>query len=75
MEKLIVDRIEDGIAVLEKDDLSHISVSVESFEFSLKEGDILLFDGDKYIIYKDETDEKKKKLLLMQQKLKDRKNN
>ncbi len=45
-----VDRIEEGIAVLEKEDLSHINVSSESLPKGVKEGSILLFDGVNYII-------------------------
>ena len=72
MKKMIVDRIEETLVVLEKEDLSHISVSVSEFDFPVSEGDILLFDGEKYIKCDDERDEKKRKILLMQQKLKEK---
>lgn len=75
MEKLIVDRIEDGIAMLEMEDLSHISVSSDSFGVPVKEGDILLFDGVNYTVSEEETEDKKKKLLLMQQMLKKKSKN
>ena len=47
MKKFTVDRIEEGFAVCECEDLSHISVPVESFPFEIKEGMMirLLSDG------------------------------
>ncbi|MBQ7118525.1 MAG: DUF3006 domain-containing protein [Clostridia bacterium] len=75
MEKLIVDRIEDGFAVAEKEDLSHIRLPESDFTFDLSEGDILLFDGEKYIKSDTEKDEKKQKLLLLQEKLKEKSKN
>ena len=75
MEKLIVDRIEDGFVVAEREDLSHIRLPVSDFAFDLSEGDILLFDGEKYIKLDTEKDEKKQKLLLLQEKLKEKSKN
>lgn len=46
--KLTVDRIVEGIAVLEKDDLSHIEISVSLLPDGVKEGSILSFDGTTY---------------------------
>ena len=75
MEKLIADRTEKGFVILEKEDLTHISVPVSDFEFSVSEGDILLFDGEKYIKDDTERDERRLKLLLMQKKLKEKSKN
>ncbi|MBQ3136018.1 MAG: DUF3006 domain-containing protein [Clostridia bacterium] len=75
MEKLIVDRIEEGYAVVEKEDLSHITLPVSQFTFPVAEGDILLFDGEKYMKSETEKDERKQKLLLIQQKLKEKSKN
>lgn len=72
MEKLIVDRIVGDIAVLEKDDRSHIEVPVDEIGFLIKEGSILLFDGEKYSADKESEDTRRKKLFEMQQKLKKR---
>ncbi len=75
MEKLIVDRIEEGFAVLEKEDLSHIRLPLSAFLFPLSEGDILLFDGEKCLRDEKERDERKENLLLMQKKLKEKSKN
>ena len=75
MEKLIIDRIEDGVAVIEKEDFTRISVDVSEFDFSVSEGDVLLFDGDKYIKDEAEKINRKRNLLLMQEKLKEKSKN
>lgn len=48
--RLTVDRITEGIAVLEKEDMSHIQVAVELLPLGVKEGNILDFDGKGYHI-------------------------
>ncbi len=73
MEKLIVDRIVEGIAVLEKEDRSHIEMPVDSIDFKVKEGSVLLFDGEKYTLDSNAEDERRKKLFAMQEMLKNRK--
>ena len=75
MERLIADRIEEGIAVFEKEDMSHISLPLSAFDFTVKEGDILLFDGENYIMDENEADKRRHKLLLMQKKLKEKSKN
>ena len=72
MEKLTVDRIIGDIAVLEKEDKSHIEVSVADIGCDIKEGSVLLFDGDRYSADKVSEDERRKKLFEMQKKLKSR---
>lgn len=46
--RLTVDRITEGIAVLEKEDMTHIEVSVELLPHGIEEGNILNFDGVSY---------------------------
>jgi hypothetical protein len=72
MEKLIVDRIVGDIAVLEKEDRSHIEASLSEIGFDIKEGSVLLFDGEKYTADEDSEAARRKKLFEMQQKLKNR---
>lgn len=48
--KLTVDRITEGIAVLEKEDMSHIEVPVADLPQNVKEGNVLDFDGCVYSI-------------------------
>ena len=50
MMRLTVDRITEGIAVLEKEDLSHIEVSVEPLPQGVREGNVLSFDGNAYCL-------------------------
>lgn len=70
MKKLTVDRIEEGFAVCECEDLSHISISVESFDFEVREGMIIRISDDGK--YKEDTDEEtsmKEKIAALQKKL------
>ncbi len=75
MEKLIADRVEEGFVILEKEDMSHISLPLSTFDFPVKEGDVLLFDGEKYINDAGERDERRQRLLMMQKKLKEKSKN
>lgn len=53
--KLTVDRIEEGIAVLEREDLQHERVLLESLPEGTKEGSVLFFEGGVYRLdYDDE---------------------
>ncbi|MBQ7294910.1 MAG: DUF3006 domain-containing protein [Clostridia bacterium] len=72
MEKLIVDRITDGIAVLEKEDRSHIEVPLSDIVFEIKQGSVLLFDGEKYTPDTNEEDERRKRIFSLQEKLKNK---
>ena len=70
MEKLTVDRIVGDIAVLEKEDKSHIEVSLSKIGLDIREGSVLLFDGDRYSADKAGEDERRRKLFFMQERLK-----
>lgn len=70
MEKLIVDRIVGDIAVLEKDDRSHIEVPLSDIGVDIKEGSVLLFDGSAYTADKASEDARRKRLFEMQERLK-----
>lgn len=72
MEKLIVDRIVGDIAVLEKEDRSHIEVSLSEISTPIKEGSVLLFDGSVYTADEDSEAARRKRIFEMQQKLKNR---
>ncbi len=61
--KLTVDRITQGIAVLEKEDLSHLEVPVSLLPAGTKEGSILDFDGTVYTLNCDEESARRQKLL------------
>ncbi|MBR5826631.1 MAG: DUF3006 domain-containing protein [Clostridia bacterium] len=66
MIKLIVDRIEEGIAVLEKEDLTHISINLSDLPKGTKEGCVLSFDGTTYVLDLDEEERRRKRILEMQ---------
>lgn len=72
MEKLIVDRVVGDIAVLEKEDRSHIEVSLADIGLKIKEGSILLFDGARYTDDVVSEVERRKRLFEMQQRLKNK---
>ena len=57
MEKYIVDRTEDGIIVLEKDDGTHFELNETSVPFKVSEGNVFLRDNSGSFI-RDETEEK-----------------
>ena len=70
MEKLIVDRIVGNVIVLEKKDRSHIEVALSEIGFEVREGSVLLFNGEVYTADRVSEDERRKKLFAMQEKLK-----
>ena len=72
MEKLIVDRIVGDIAVLEKENRSHIEVLLSDISFDIKEGSVLLFDGSEYTADDDSEAARRKRIFEMQQKLRNR---
>ena len=48
--KLTVERITEGIAVLEKEDMSHIEVPVSALPEGVREGNMLDFNGETYTV-------------------------
>lgn len=72
MEKLIVDRIVGDIAVLEKEDRSHVEEPLTEIGIDIKEGSVLLFDGAVYTADEESEALRRKKIFEMQQKLKNR---
>lgn len=68
--KLIVDRIENDVAVLEKDDLSHININLSDLPEGTKEGSVIILNADgSYKLDLDEEEARKKKMLELQKKL------
>ena len=67
--KLIVDRIEEGTAVLEKEDLSRIEIPVSELPEGVKEGTVLLYDGNSYVTDSDEEALRKQRILEKQRML------
>ncbi len=67
--KLIVDRIVEGIAVLETEDLSHIEIEINKLPVGAKEGTVLLFDGENYTVDADEEALRRQRILQKQRML------
>lgn len=75
MTKLTVDRVTEGFAVCECEDLSHISIPVERFPFEVKEGMVISMKDDGTYL-RDETleDEKRRRIIELQNKLRSKQN-
>lgn len=67
--RLTVDRIVEGIAVLEKDDLSHTEVSVYLLPDGTKEGSVLAFDGNTYTLDADAEAEARARIINKQRSI------
>lgn len=63
MMKFTVDRIEDGFAVLEKDDITHENVPACLLPKGAKEGSVLIFDGENYTLDSDAESEARERIL------------
>ena len=61
--KLIVDRIEDGVAVCEKEDLTRVEVSASDLPENCREGSVLQVLEDGKIILDTETENERRKKL------------
>lgn len=61
--KLIVDRIEDGVAVCEKEDLTRVEISASDLPENCREGSVLQVLEDGKIILDTETENERRKKL------------
>lgn len=59
---LIVERIIENTVILEQNDLSHIKVSKDMFNFDVKEGDVVFLNKGKYEYDSKNTLERKEKI-------------
>lgn len=66
---LTVDRIEEGIATLEKEDMTHIQISISLLPEGTKEGSVLNFDGAEYTLDAEEEERRRKRMLELQSRL------
>lgn len=64
--RLIVDRIEEGLAVLEKEDMTRIHINLSELPEGAKEGSVLSYDGTIYILDTEEEERRRKRILEMQ---------
>lgn len=72
MEKLIVERITENTAILEREDRSHVEVPLSDFTFKIKQGNVLSFDGKDYTLDLDEENKRRGRLFSLQEKLKNK---
>ena len=69
MERYIVDRVEDGIAVLEKEDLTHVEIPVSEIDYEVKEGNALLFESGKLTLDEAYEAERRRKIFEKQKNI------
>lgn len=67
--KLTVDRIEEGFAVLEKEDLSHENIPLTLLPEGTKEGSVLAFDGTTYSLDLDAEAEARARIVAKQRSI------
>ncbi len=68
--KLIVDRIEEGIAVCEKDDLSRINIPLSDLPDGTSEGSVIMKDENgEYTLDRNQEAARRKKMLELQKNL------
>ncbi len=60
--KVIIDRIEGKYAVCEKEDLEMIDIEIEKLPKGVKEGDVLIIEGENIQIDSEETENRKEKI-------------
>jgi len=67
--KVIVDRFEGEYAVCEKEDRTMMDISKKNLPTGVKEGDVLIINGDIISIDKDETEKRKENIKNLMDKL------
>ncbi len=59
--RLVVERISENFVILEKEDMTHTEVEIGVLPEGIKEGNILVFDGEKYLVdYNDECETRRR---------------
>ena len=67
--RLVVEKISEDFAILEKDDLSHIQVDISLMPSGLKEGNILIYDGKEYHIDTEAEEQIRKRIIQKQRSI------
>jgi hypothetical protein len=60
MERLIIDRFENGFAICEKQIVEMIDIKTDELPSDAKEGDCLVFDGETYRVDESATQDRRK---------------
>lgn len=68
MKRYIIDRIEEGFAVVECDG-EMLNIKLDILPKGVKSGDILLNTGGDFVIDNEETQERRQKIIKLQQEL------
>lgn len=66
---LIVDRIENGIAVIEEDGNSHFEIKCGQLPMSIREGDVIKSENGRYVIDYDATQQLRTEMKNLQNKI------
>ena len=69
MEIFTVDRIEEGIITLEKENMTHLDIKADEIPFEVHEGSIILFDGHNYSADTAEEETRRKRIFEKQRNI------
>ena len=64
--KYIIDRIENGFAVCETEEMKIVNIPLDILPEELKEGSVLLFEEGKYVLLAEEEKERRDRILSLQ---------
>ena len=64
--KYIIDRIENGFAVCETEEMKIVNISLDILPEEVKEGSVLVFSNGHYALLTDEEEERRKHILSLQ---------
>ncbi len=67
--EIIIDRIESSFAVCEDSSGAFADIKLNDLPVGVRSGDILVYDGEAYIIDREKTLSRKRKIKAMQQRL------
>jgi len=69
---LIIDRIENGIAVIENDDGSHFEMKCGQLPMSIREGDVIKSENGRYVIDYEMTQKCRDEIRNLQKKIQEK---
>ncbi len=69
MEKLIVDRKEEGILILEREDKTFLEIKEAELPFSVNEGNVIILEKGEYKLSPSDEEERRKRILEKQRKI------
>ena len=64
--KYIIDRIENGFAVCETEEMKIVNIPLDILPEEGKEGSVLLFEEGKYVLLAEEEKERRERILSLQ---------